>query len=672
MEMESRSEPADQLTTAGGRADVRHLWPLGEAGLHDVEAMVRAMPHRGPDDLGTFIDGRVALGMTRLAILDLSANGHQPMSNNDGSIWIVYNGEMANFAEERQRLESLGHHFRSDTDTEVVLRCFEQDGDEFLQRLRGMFALAIYDRRPGPGRERLLLARDPLGIKPLLWSDIDGKMIFASEMKAMLASGAVDRDIDPVSLRQLLTWGSIRQPRTMITGVNMLMPGHVLIADDTGIRTRRYWTLANDRRADLAGLTYHEQVEAMGQILKRSLRRQLASDVPLGAFLSGGLDSSLLVAMMCQTAGERVETFSVGFLSEGAHIDESQEAERIARHLGTTHHHVLVTGSDVLDRLDHFVHGLDQPSVDGLNSYFVSLAARSQVTVSISGTGGDELFAGYPWFRAAVIEQEELQRRPARTALRKLVGRTASGSLFDPMVSGRIGDRLVAIRDSSSWAARIAARVQVFGPRGAIGILAPARREPSGAGRAARHDLPFRDELTSGSVIQRVSAGTLRSYTADQLLRDIDATSMIHSLEVRVPFLDQDVVDAALALPDSTKLHGHLDLPHSPDSSYRDTGCKRILVDIGRDLLPAGLDAQPKRGFAMPMDSWLRDELRDRLDEALSPATVASRGLLDPQAVAEVRKDFAAGRRDWTGPWLLMVLELWCREMIDTGGSQSS
>ena len=646
------------------------VWGVGD--LDGVEAMVQAMPHRGPDDLGTFVDDRVALGMTRLAILDLSANGHQPMSNDDGSIWIVYNGEVANFTEERQRLESLGHHFRSDTDTEVVLRCYEQEGEEFLSRLRGMFALAIYDRRRGPGLERLLLARDPLGIKPLLWSEIGGRLIFASEMKAMLASGAVNREIDPVSLRQLLTWGSIRQPRSMISGVNMLMPGHLLIADSSGMRIRRYWSLAIDRRPDLADRTYHEQVEAMGEILEGSLRRQLASDVPLGAFLSGGLDSSLLVAMMCQTAGERVETFSVGFHSEGAQIDESRDAERIAHHLGTTHHHVLVTGSDVHHRLDHFIHGLDQPSVDGLNSYFVSLAARSRVTVSISGTGGDELFAGYPWFRAAVIEQAELERRPVRTALRKLLGRMASGGLFDRLVSGRIGDRLVAIRDSSSWTARVAARVQVFGPSGTIGVMAPDLRGPAAAGLAARRDLPFRDELASGSVIQRVSAGTLRGYTADQLLRDIDATSMVHSLEVRVPFLDQDVVDAALALPDSTKLNHPSELSHSPDSSYRDTGSKRILVDIGRELLPAGLDDQPKRGFAMPMDSWLRQELSDRLDEALSPATVASRGLLDPQAVTDIREDFTAGRRTWTGPWLLMVLELWCREMIDAGGSQSS
>ncbi len=644
----------------------------GTAGHESVPAMVAAMPHRGPDDLGTFVDHGVALGMTRLAILDLSANGHQPMSNDDGSIWIVYNGEVANFADERRRLESLGHRFRSATDTEVVLRCYEQDGDDFLNRLRGMFALAIYDRRKGPGQERLLLARDPLGIKPLLWSEIDGKLIFASEMKAILASGLVDPAVDPVSLRQLLTWGAVRQPRTMISGVNMVMPGHLLIADHAGIKTQRYWALATDRRADLAHLTYPEQVEAMGQILEHSLQRQLASDVPLGAFLSGGLDSSLLVAMMCQTAGERVETFSVGFLSEGSQIDESEDAERIARHLGTTHHHVLVTGTDVRDRLDHFVCGLDQPSVDGLNSYFVSLAARSRVTVSVSGTGGDELFAGYPWFRATVLEQELFDRKPARAALRRLAGRAASHGIFDPLVAGRFGDRLIATRDAASWAARVAARVQVFGPRAAIGVMAPGIRGASLAGRAAHHDLTHRDELTSGSVIQRVSAGTLRSYTADQLLRDIDATSMIHSLEVRVPFLDQDVVDAALALPDPSKLHPHGGLPDSPSSTYRETGAKRVLVDIGRHLLPADLDVQPKRGFALPIDSWLRGELGDRLDDALSPNAINNRGLLNPEAVSGIRDEFAAGHRDWTGPWLLMVLELWCREMIDTRGSKAS
>src|SRR5437868_10232580 len=271
-----------------------------------VAAMVGAMYHRGPDDLGTFFDARVGLGMTRLAIIDTTNRGHQPMQTPDGQIMTVYNGELYNFRYERDLLVKKGCEFRSTSDTEVVLRMYEHYGDDFLLRMRGMFALAIYDKRRGPGNERLLLARDQMGIKPLLYAHIGDRLIFASEIKALLASGLISPQIDPVSLELLLTYGSVYQPRTILRGIKMLLPAHRLIVEGGGERVERYWSLGLDRREGLRLRPYEELVEEMASVLEESVRLQMVSDVPLGAFLSGGVDSSLLVALMArQVTGHR-------------------------------------------------------------------------------------------------------------------------------------------------------------------------------------------------------------------------------------------------------------------------------------------------------------------------------------------------------------------------------
>src|SRR2546421_283897 len=270
-----------------------------------VGAMVAAMHHRGPDDSGVLSDERATLGMTRLAIIDTSSGGHQPMQTPDGLISVVYNGELYNFREERRLLEARGQTFRSTSDTEVVLRMYEHHGDDFLKRMRGMFALAVYDRRGGPGRERLLLARDQMGIKPLLYARAGERLVFASEIKALLASGLVRADVDPVSLRLLLTYGSVYQPRTILSGVRMLLPAHRLVVESGRERVERYWSLGLDRREGLRQRPYEELVEEVASVLEESVRLQMVSDVPLGAFLSGGLDSSLLVALMARQAGGR-------------------------------------------------------------------------------------------------------------------------------------------------------------------------------------------------------------------------------------------------------------------------------------------------------------------------------------------------------------------------------
>ncbi len=637
----------------------------GETGARRVEAMVRAMHHRGPDDNGVFSHANASLGMARLAIIDVSPGGHQPMSTPDGLISIVYNGETYNYLSERKILEGRGYSFNSTSDTEVVLRMYEEYGDDFVTRLRAMFAVAIHDRRKGPGRERLFLARDHFGIKPLLYSQIGTKLVFASEIKALLASGLVEPEIDPVGLRYLLTYGSVYQPNTIIKNVKMLPPAHKMIVDERGVNIDRFWTLATDRRPELRSMPYGSAVEEMDAVLQESVRLQMISDVPLGAFLSGGIDSSLMVAMMARASSERVKTYSVGFGSEGEDIDETAEAAITAEHIGTDHTQVTVTSADVRRDIEHIAFGLDQPSIDGVNTYYVSRAARTGVTVAVSGNGGDELFAGYPWFIFMKNDQDRRSGSPFTAGARSFAAAVAGGRLFDPLVSTSLGGYITKARGLSGFVTRYGNLWQTFGPKGAAHLLDRRIRREAGAGSSVFDDLCKIDEIPNGSAIERVSGLALRGYNGNQLLRDMDAVSMIHSLELRVPFLDPAVADAALSLPDSAKLGDTSRLSSEYLQSYRDSGAKRILLDIGKKYLPPDFDRKPKRGFGMPFGTWMQGVLRDVVEDTLSDKTTKDRGILDVDAVRSVRGRAYDSSTIWMQPWLLMILELWCREILD-------
>jgi asparagine synthase (glutamine-hydrolysing) len=629
-------------------------------------AMVDALHHRGPDDSGMWTDENVSLGMARLAVIDPSPAGHQPMATPDGGIHVVYNGEVYNFAEHRSRLEGSGVRFRSGSDTEVVMRLYERYGDDFVVRLRGMFAIVIWDRRPGPGRERLLLVRDHLGIKPLLYAETPGRLVFASELKALLAGGFVAPTIDAIALRMLLTYGSVVQPRTMLSGVLALPPGHRLIVDGGRTRVERYWTLGLDRRPGLRQSSYSDQVEAVAAVLEESARLQLVSDVPLGAFLSGGVDSAILVAVMAKALGSPVRTFSVGFAGEAEDIDESADAERMARHLGTHHTTAVVRGGDVRDHITAIAGALDQPSVDGVNSYFVSMAARRDVTVAVSGTGGDELFAGYPWFITMARDASRGAREPWRALARSVLAAAARHSAFDPLLRHRGGGRVHLLR-AGGFVGTYGETYQIFGPVRTARLLAPGVAASAGAGTPPHRDLAMLDELPAGSAVERVTALATRGYLTNQLLRDIDAVSMAHSLEVRVPYLDPVVVDTALSLPDSAKL-GDASRADPYGQTYRDTGAKRVLIDVGHRWLPRDFDVQRKRGFAMPFADWMQGALRDVVVDTLDPAVARRRGLLDASAVGHIRDRALRREIGWAEPWLLMMLELWCREVLDRAG----
>lgn len=633
-----------------------------------VSKMVAAMHHRGPDDCGVLARDDATLGMTRLAIIDTTSGGHQPMETPDGLISIVYNGELYNFHSERELLNTKGYQFVSSSDTEVVLRMYQHYGDDFLLRMRGMFALAIHDRRRGPGREKLLLARDQMGIKPLLYAHCGGRLVFASEIKAILASGLITPEIDEASLRLLLTYGSVYQPQTILRGVRALLPAHRMIVENGTERIERYWSLRADQDKHLRALPYEEQIEEVTRALEESVRLQMISDVPLGAFLSGGIDSSLLVAMMArQVTGERVKTFSVGFEAEGSAIDESDDAERTARFIGTDHSRVVVSGEEVRDRIRHIASALDQPSVDGVNSYFVSLAARRRVTVAISGTGGDEMFAGYPSFIKMKLETTGNGDGSWMGSVRGRLVDLANQPSFDPLIFLRGGWRIARLREES-FLNKYGSIHTIFHTAEATRLISPHLRRTAQAQRSYHQDCAHIDELRSAGVLERTSALCLRGYTSNQLLRDIDAVSMSHSLEVRVPYLDPVIADIAMSLPDQAKLGRLSDFSSFEEAitgSYRATGAKRILIDIGKKFLPADFDLTPKRGFGMPFGDWLRGPLHDVFEDTLSVDTTLRRGLLDPSAVTAAKNDFQNNSGPWYKPWLLMMLELWSREILD-------
>ncbi|MBU1082992.1 asparagine synthase (glutamine-hydrolyzing) [Patescibacteria group bacterium] len=619
--------------------------------------MLDTIRHRGPDDFGIWTGNKATLGVSRLAIIDLSASGHQPMSNEDQSIWIAYNGEIYNFLQERDQLKKRGYVFNSQTDTEVILAMYQCYGDDFVKRLRGMFAIAIYDQRAGDGKEKLILVRDQLGVKPLMYAEINGNLIFASELKAMLASDLFERKLDPLALTKLLAYGSIPEPLTAISPIKMLLPAHRLTWEAGQIKIDRYWQFNLTAENELAKLSYPELVRLTRQKLEQTVADQMISDVPLGVFLSGGVDSAALASIAAKNSPHKIKTFSVGFGGEGADLDETNRAQKIADHIKTDHARIVVTGEDVAKQIDVLISALDQPSVDGVNAYLISKAAKTNVTVALSGLGGDEIFAGYPWFVNLLNYQKKNLGRLAHWNY-QLIAKLANIHLFDRWSLG-VGSRIISkLRGLDSFEHKFVREYQVFGPEGARLILNPEifQSLPS-------NNFQLADQLPAGTTIQRTSALILRTYTQNQLLRDADAVSMANSLELRVPFLDSGLVNFVLALPDNTKLKINSSL--SPNGTYRQTGAKRILIDVVKDLLPANFDKQTKKGFSIPMSSWLKGPLRAIMDNSLSTESIKKRGFFSPTEVEKLKQRFLSGRLHWSPIWLLMVIELWCRETLD-------
>ena len=612
-----------------------------------LEAMARAMRHRGPDGEGILVspDGRAGLANRRLAIRDLSAFGHMPMSNGDATVWITYNGEVYNADALRLELERRGHRFRSSGDTEVLLHGYESWGVGVLDRLQGMFAFGILDLRPGSSAPRLFLARDRLGIKPLYYAQTGQAFVFASELTALLASGLIGRDVSPAGLAGYLLTGSVPAPFTFYADAAALEPARYLTVD--AARTSPIRPVPYRRLPDAAaGPISHE--EAVAQVragLAESVRARLVSDVPLGAFLSGGLDSSSIVALMRQSTAAPIHTCSVVFEEEDC--SEAPYARAMAAAAGAEHHERVITAQDFASELDAILAALDQPSVDGANTYLAAQTARQAgLGVALSGLGGDELFAGYP-------NTFEGGLRLLR-ALCWIHGIPGAATLSRAAL--RVGiwpDRWRKLRDAlgrpASAASAYVVRRGLFAPA-EVRALLPAELWEAGARDfdPVRHVAERADAAAEGSPKQQIrrhvawtSRAELRTFMPDQLLRDTDVMSLAHSLEVRVPFLDHRLVELVLTLPDALKRGGAQPKPLLHAALY--------------DQLPPDIrDRRHKQPFTLPFQRWMQGPLRQRVESLLWEAQTTHH--LNPGPLRRTWSSFLAGKAHWTRVWALAVL----------------
>lgn len=564
---------------------------------HAVDRMCAAMLHRGPDDFGSGSWDEATIGMRRLAIFD-PANGHQPMSSPDGRWHIVFNGAIYNFRVLRTELSAFGHVFQTECDTEVLLAAVAQWGIDALPRLRGMFGFAAWDSV----ERTLLLARDPFGIKPIyLHSTANGGLVFASELNALLASGRVPAAIDPAAVSDYLAWLSVPAPRTIYRDVFSLRPGEYAVWRAGRLELKSHWAPRRVTATDTpVARTREEFLAGLRSQLEDTVRAHVVADVPVGAFLSGGLDSTAVVALMSRLGGARLRTFSLGFDEAG--YSEADAAAANARHLGTDHHASVLTGDTVARDIEHLLAGLDHPTGDGINTYYVSQAARAGgVTVALSGLGADELFGGYPSFHHVPRLSRWLPLwRTLPVAFREFFlarwerGDTRARKLADALRHG----------DTSAAIALLQRRVFAEPTRRALlhaDALTPYARHPMESALAA--------DLSGSDLFDIASAAELRGYMADVLLRDSDMMSMRHSLELRVPFVDRPLYDWLVCQPAAFR--------HTPARP------KSALADAVRDLLPTELFTRPKRGFTLPFARWMRGPLKPFLEETFSNASIS-------------------------------------------------
>jgi len=584
-----------------------------------VARMSDAQRHRGPDAEGLYCGERVVLGHRRLSILDLSDAGRQPMSNEDGSVWVVFNGEIYNYAELREELLNSGHRFRSASDTEVLIHGYEQWGVErLLAKLRGMFAFGLYDTQRG-----LFLARDRMGIKPLYYYQSGGFLLFASEVKALLGSGMVPEEQDRKALAGFLIAGSIPSPRTIVKNVACLPPGHWAECGDGQVSVRKYWDL--DCCAEATGSVDDSALQAC---LEDCVKRHLVSDVPLGVFLSGGVDSAGLVALASRirkAQGDRLHTLTVVF--DEREYSEASPAAEIASHFQTCHQEVRVTCADFRRELPAFFRSMDQPTNDGINSYFVSQAARQTgLTVVLSGLGGDEVFWGYShyrWLRRA----GGLARVPA--PLRRLLA--FSGCQWGRLLRRDNWLRMAYLSGSGSIDRVYLTMRGFFTPERAARLLDMSRAELDAIIEEQYGFCPPR----RGSAAMAFNYLEIKRYLHDQLLRDTDVFGMAHSIEARVPYLDHVVVERIWGLASGLKLDRAVNKP--------------LLVKALNDPLLRAAASRRKRGFSFPMSRWMQSctaELQE----------IAASASLDRGTVRECWSQFARGQLHWSRAWVLAVL----------------
>ena len=633
--------------SAKGRLPPEALAKGGEA---LVRAMCTAMCHRGPDDEGVLAiprapradEPRAVLGNRRLSIIDV-AGGHQPISNEDGTIWVVQNGEIYNFQELSERLIAAGHTLKTKSDTEILVHLYEEMGDAFVKELDGMFALALWDDR----RKRLVLARDRFGKKPLLYAEAGGRLWFGSEFQALLADPAIRRDIDLDALDEYLSFMSVPAPMTIYKQIRKLPPAHLLVRDRTGTHISRYWSLQYLPKLEI---DEEEAAREVRRLLTEAVRKRLISEVPLGAFLSGGVDSSAVVAIMAGLIGDRLKTFAIGF--DDPRFNELPHARRVAAKYGCDHHEFQVRPR-AIDVLPTLVRHYGEPYADSsaIPSFYLAKLTRQYVTVALNGDGGDEAFAGYGWHAGSRLA-EQWQRLPL--PLRRIAERAAAG--IAPLSSNRRStisrlSRFIA-GASRPRAERYRRWLSVFTPELKAALYQSPRQRPADPLDAIFAAAPSLD------AVDAMLHADVEWYLPTDLLVKMDIATMANSLEGRSPFLDWHLTEFAARLPSRFKVHGNTS--------------KYILKKAIADLVPGENMHRPKQGFAVPVGPWFRGELKDFLADHILGARFRARGLFNPIEVQRLFDDHQRGAGDHAHHlWILLMLELWFREFIDQAPAQA-
>jgi asparagine synthase (glutamine-hydrolysing) len=604
-----------------------------------LEQMTRLMNNRGPDDEGYYTEGPVGLGHCRLSVID-TEGGRQPMTNEDRSIWLVYNGEIYNFQELTESLKKKGHRFATRCDTEVIAHLYEEYGTECVSHLRGMFSFALWDA----GRRSLFCARDRLGQKPFYYSLKNGNFVFASSPAAILRYPGFQRKVDLRALDLYLTYQYVPSPHSIFEGMRKLPPACRLLLKDGKLKIDRYWRVEHSERRVVS---YGECRERLRELLTEATRLRLISDVPLGAFLSGGIDSSIVVALMSGLTEQPVKTFSIGF--EDRSYDELSYARMIAKRYATDHHEFVVRPK-AIDLLPALVRHYGEPFADSsaLPTYYVAELSRRHVTVALNGDAGDELFAGYPRYLAFRLS-ELLKKVPFARAQARLWRRLLRGAGPRTFL-GRARRFLEAMRFQGLT--RYMSYVVYFDEEERKKLYGEAMREEIPKFDAAGYLQKIYDSCRTDDELARILLVDLYSYLPEDLLVKVDIATMAHSLEARSPFLDHRVVEFAASLPVNWKLRGRKS--------------KRILKDAFADLLPPEILHRGKMGFGVPVSDWFRTALKGYLEQTLLDPVALSRGYFDPVRVMELIREHKDGIRDHGYRlWALLFLELWHKEFID-------
>ncbi len=646
---EGRTRPADN-DSGGLPTDEIRLVMCGIAGIYNyrssapvgeetLRAMADSQIHRGPDDEGFYLDGGLGLAFRRLSIIDLE-KGAQPISNEDGTVWSVLNGEIYNYLELRESLKNKGHRFKTNVDSEVIPHLYEEYGHSFAEHLRGMFAVGLWDEK----KRQLLLVRDRLGIKPLYYWDEGGSFVFGSEIKAILASGRVDRAVDLQALSDYVTFRYVPAPATMFKGIMKVPPGCMVTVGESGVRRDRYWDFRFEGGTDGDD---REMEERLWSMMRDCVRMRLMSDVPLGALLSGGIDSSLIVAMMSDLVDAPVKTFSVGFESAGP-LSELPYARMVSERFGTDHYEIVVGYEDLVENLPRLVWHQDEPVTEpaAIPTYMVSRLAREHVVVVLTGEGADELFAGYPQY-GLESWAGRYQRIPGPIRdrfIRPLVASLPFGFRRLRVVERSLSTASDGDRWSSWFAGFSGAEKRSLLTRDFISSV----EDPSGERIFEEHI----SRLGSAHPVEKMLYADTKVWLPDDLLMKMDKMSMAASLEARVPLLDHKLVELAAAMPLRMKLEG--------------LQGKGVLRKLAKGILPKEIIRRKKVGFVVPINVWFRRDLKPLLESMLFSARFLDRGYFDSGYLSKLVTEHTEGRVDHRRElWTLLNLELWMRTFID-------